>query len=170
MDRSNKLLEILKPLIKLSVGIGALLVIKILIAIAFPSFEEGAPNLLSHVESISALIVNTLILFMLINFGRESRKVLNKITDERCWGDFVLFITLIIAAAIAHWVFKGMFQELLGRDVYIYSLAFLIVVAALIAILGFRIYKNLDMMASLLIEKIKNIPDIIKKIEKQNLK
>jgi hypothetical protein len=170
MDRTNKLLEILKPPIKLSVGIGALFVIKVLIAIAFPSFEEGAPNFLSHVKSISALIVNTLILFMLINFGRESRKVLNKIADERCWGDFAFFITLIIVAASAHWVFKGVFQELLGRDFYIYSLVFLIFSAALIVILGVRIYKNLDMMASLLIEKIKNIPDIIKKLENQNLK
>lgn len=170
MDISNKILEILSPLIKLTIGIFALFVIKILIAIAFPSFEEGAPNLLSRIESIPALIVNSLILFMLINFGIESKKTLNKITDERYWGDFVLFTTLIIVTAFTHWVFKGVFQELLGRDLYIYSLVFLMIAAVLIAILGFRIYRNLDSMTSLFFEKVKRIPDIIRKIEGQNLK
>ncbi|MBI4684432.1 MAG: hypothetical protein HY755_04450 [Nitrospirae bacterium] len=56
---------------------------------------------------------------------------------------------------------------ILGRNLYIYSLIFLVVVVVLTIILGTRIYKNFEKMMDLLFEKTKTIPDLIRRIERK---
>ncbi len=169
MEKSYNFSEMLRPLIKLVVGIIALIFIKILMAIAIPSFDEGAPGVLAYIGTVGNLAVNTLILLLLLNFGREGKNILNKVTEEKYFGDIILFTMAIIATGLAHWVYKDVFSLLLGKNLYIYSLIFLAVAATLIIIFGVRIYKNLDKISGFLLEKIKSIPDIIRKIEREDI-
>jgi len=170
MERSYNLSEILRPLIKLIVGIISLIFIKVLIAIGFPSFDEQAPRILTFIGMLGGLIVNTLILLLLLNFGREGRSVVNKLSEERFWGDVVFFTLAVITVGLAHWVYKDLFSMILGRYLYIYSLLFLVGAVILIVMLGIRIFKNLDRITGLTLEKIKGIPDLIRKIEGKDKK
>jgi len=166
MERSYSFLEILRPLINLIIGIIFLVFIKVLMAIAIPSFEENALWIFTYIETILKLVVNTLFLLLLLNFGREGKKAIQKITKEEFFGDIFLFTIAIITSGLAHWVYKPVFSLILGRHLYIYSIAFFVMAGVLIVMLGVRMYKNLDKTTGILLEKIKGIPDLIRKIEK----
>ncbi len=165
-EKTQKISELLHPIIKLLLGIVALIFIKILMVIAIPSFDEGAPNILTHIGIAGNLIINTLILLLLINFGREGKKVLNKITEKTYFGDIFFLTIILITVGLAHWVYKSLAFLLFERYLYFYSLVFLVVAVAFLIILSLKIYKNMNNITGLLLEKIKQIPDIVRKMEK----
>lgn len=166
METAKKISDIFQPAIKLVVGIATLLFIKILITVAIPDFEEGAPLILSYIKPFGNLVVSTMILLLLLNFGKEGRSRLNNFTNEKYWGDILLITIAIITAGLAHFVYKSVLSMLLGKFIYIYSVVFLVVTALLIIMLGLKIYKNLDQISGIVLEKAKGIPDFLKKVEK----
>lgn len=170
MEKTYKVSELLHPIVKLVIGIIALIFIKILAAIATPSFDESAPVILRHLNTAINLSINTLILLILLNFSREGRDVMSKVSEDKFFGDIVFYTVTIIAIGFAHWVYMPLFSILLQRYIYIYSLIFLVISVAMIIMLGIKVYKNWDKTTGLLIEKIKNIPDIIRRLEKQDTK
>jgi len=138
--------SIARPFVKLAVGAFGLLIIRFILS-RLPMLKDAPPIPgigLSYL-TIGGAVVDTIIFILIFRFSFE----LERLSQERARalpdaGRMIRIAVWIIIIALAYNAYSDIAYAFLKRDLWIYSVGCLILVAIPVLLLGMLVYKNLE--------------------------
>lgn len=157
LQQSESFAKFMKPVIKLVIGLVSLLIIRYIVSVIPMVKDARVSGMPVTPLQIVRAVINTVILVVLLNFGRElkrvGRNIFQKFTEV---GDVANMVVILITICIAYTVYDELVYRLLlrGRYSWIYPVFFLCIALIPIYLLGSTLYKNIDKFTELLAGKL----------------
>lgn len=144
---------LLRPVVKLVAGVVGLLLLEYII-LALPMVKElPSPGLSISIPQIVSAIIATVIIILLINFGIEisqARRIF--FSTFRSSGTIVHTAVVLATIPVAYQAYQELAQIFLGKYLWAYSLAFLVLTLLPLIYLVYLCYINLDKLADMAVK------------------
>lgn len=139
---------LLRPVVKLVAGVVGLFFLEYII-LALPMVKElPSPGLSISIPQIVSAIIATVIIILLVNFGIEISQACRIFFPTfQGSGTIVHLAVVLVTILVAYQAYQELAQIFLGKYLWAYSLAFLVLALLPLIYLVYLRYLNLDKLA-----------------------
>ena len=155
--KNNSFIQLITPVIKLAIGLVALLIIRYIVSVIPMIRDAEVRGIPVTPFQIICAVIDTLILGVLLNFGRELKKglqlALPNFTEA---GAVANLVVILIVICIAYTAFDDIVYALIGSNYsWIYSLILLGLALVPLYLLGVTLYRNIDKFTAQIVGKFR---------------
>lgn len=158
-DKNRGLIQILiKPAIRFVIGLVILLIVRYIVA-ALPMVKDAQivrQSFTLEATAIAHAIIDTIIIVILINFGREIGNALRR-TVKRFpeTGTVVNLVIVLIAISIAYSAYNDLARIFIrGRISWLYPVIFIAIAIYPLYLLIMTFYRSIDRLTDVTVDKI----------------
>ena len=148
VQTANASRVLLRPVVKLVAGVVGLLLLEYII-LALPMVKElPSPGLSISILQIVSAIIATAIIILLINFGIEISQACRVFFPTfQGSGTIAHMVVVLVTILVAYKSYQDLAQVFLGKHLWAYLLAFLVLILLPLIYLVYLCYINLDKLA-----------------------
>ncbi len=161
---SNQSVDLVRPSVKFGISILVLLVVRFIVnrlpmlggSIVIPASESALPFSLQY-SAIGVAILDTAILVLLFNFGRQiGGKLQTRYPTVEDIAKITRLVAVVVVGLIAYNIY-GLIGLALLRDRTLYNLLFLVIVGIPLIVLLFLGYRHIDQLTGLVMGQLEGV-------------
>jgi len=153
--KSSGFVQVITPIIKLAIGLVALLIIRYIVSV-IPMIKDAEITQIpvTSLQIIHA-VIDTIILIVLLNFGREFKKGAQlALPNFREAGVAANLVVILIVICLAYTVYDDIVDAFTrGNYNWIYPVVLLCIALVPLYLLGVTLYKNIDKFTGRIVGK-----------------